>query len=68
MKMKVTIGCAACGFSDTLNVNSIIDCSVITCPKCGNDDCMSITSVSDSVSDNFRKLNVLKRLHMINQL
>ncbi|MEN6314589.1 MAG: hypothetical protein ABFD25_10115 [Clostridiaceae bacterium] len=68
MKMKVTIGCAACGFSDTLNVNSAIDCSAIVCPKCGNEDCMSITSVSESADDNFKKPNVLKRLQMINQL
>ena len=68
MKLKVTISCAACGFSDTLNVNSNIDCSTIICPKCKNEDCMSITSVSEITNDNFKKQNILKRLQMIQQL
>lgn len=68
MKLEVTIGCAACGFSNKFNVAGNFDCSALTCPKCKNEDCLSITSVSEITPENFKKQNILKRLEMIRQL
>lgn len=68
MKLNVTIGCAACGFSDTLRVDSGFDCSDLVCPKCRNEDCLSITSVTEAANGNFRKQSILKRLRMIQDL
>lgn len=68
MKLEVTIGCAACGFSNKFKVNSNFDCSPLVCPKCKNEDCLSITSVSEISNENFKKQNILKRLQRIQQL
>lgn len=68
MKLEVTIGCAACGFSNKLSVISNFDCTSLICPKCMNEDCLSIISVSEITPENFNKQNILKRLQMIRQL
>jgi len=68
MNLEVTIGCAACGFSNTLKVNSKFDCTALICPSCKNEDCLSITSVSEIATESFKKKNILKRLQMIRQL
>jgi len=68
MKLEFTIGCAACGFSKKVSVNSKLDCSTLICPKCKNEDCLSIISVSEIVTENFRNKDILKRLEMIRQL
>ena len=68
MKLIITVGCAACGFSDTFRVDYGLDCSDIVCPKCRNDDGLSITSVTESAGDNFKKQSILKRLRMIQEL
>lgn len=67
MKLNVTIGCAACGFSTTFTVNDRFDCSTLSCPKCKNEDCLSITSVSEIIPENFKKQSILKRLRMIQE-
>lgn len=67
MMLNVTIGCAACGFSNTFRVNDCFDCTTLVCPKCRNEDCLSITSVSEIIQDNFKKQSILKRLRMIQE-
>mgnify|MGYP006949996781 CR=1 FL=1 len=68
MKFKVTIGCAACGYSNTVRADAIFDCSALMCPKCRNEDCMSVTAVKETIADAFKKQNILKRLEMIQDL
>ena len=68
MKFKVTLSCAACGFTNTVNADSGFDCSDLICPKCKTEDCISITSVVDMPDEGFKKQNILKRLRMIQEL
>ncbi|HEY8350826.1 MAG TPA: hypothetical protein PK767_01150 [Clostridiales bacterium] len=68
MKFKVTLGCAACGYSDTVEADTVFDCSGLVCPKCKNEDCLSITAVSETTADTFKKQNILQRLKMIQNL
>ncbi len=68
MKFKVTLGCAACGFTNTVDADSGFDCSDLICPKCKNEDCLSITSVSEVSNESFKKHNILSRLRMIQEL
>lgn len=68
MNFKITIGCAACGFTNTFKVDSGFNCSNLVCPKCRIEDCLSITSVSEFNGDNFKKQSIIKRLRMIQEL
>lgn len=68
MRFKVTLGCAACGYSDTIDADAMFDCSDLICPKCKNEDCLSITTVSEISDDAFKRQNILKRLKMIQNL
>lgn len=65
MRFKVTLGCAACGYSNSVEAHTMFDCSGLICPKCKNEDCLSITSVAETTADAFKKQNILKRLEMI---
>ncbi len=68
MMLEVTIGCAACGFSNKLHVNSFFDCDSLVCPGCGNENCLSITSVTEEATSRFKKQNILQRLERIREL
>jgi hypothetical protein len=68
MRFRVTLGCAACGNIDTVEADTVFDCSGLICPKCKNEDCLSITSVAETTADAFKKQNILKRLEMIQNL
>ncbi len=68
MKLEVTIGCAACGFSNKIRVDSFFDCDHLICPGCGNENCLSITSVTEEVPPVFKKQDLLQRLQRIRLL
>ncbi len=68
MKFEVTLGCAACGYTNTVKADSGFDCSNLICPKCKNEDCLSITAVTEAAAEAFKKQNILKRLKMIQNL
>ena len=54
MRFRVTLGCAACGNIDTVEADTVFDCSGLICPKCKNEDCLSITSVAETTADAFK--------------
>ena len=68
MKLEITVGCAACGFSNKIHVDSYFDCDGLVCPGCRNENCLSITSVTEEEFSVFRKHNILQRLQKIQQL
>lgn len=67
MKLEVTIGCTACGFSNKIHINSRIDCDALVCPGCGNENCLSIVSVTEETS-NFMQQSILHRLQKIRKM
>jgi len=68
MKLEVTIGCAACGFSSKFRVDTFFDCDSLICPGCGNEHCLSITSVTEVKASVFKEQSRLQRLQQIRRL
>lgn len=68
MMLEVTIGCAACAFSDKIHVNSFFNCDDLICPGCGNEHCLSITSVTEEAAPCFKGQSNLQKLQRIRQL